>query len=133
MDKAIRHIVILSFHGVPDVVRLEVKPVATEVKHSNVLALLHFSHFETELWDFFRKIVQTLQSLLFLLLLIHFLSVDLHLLSHLLTDIILRLICFRKVHVIELRPLLRKLVISIEIRDLFLSQIDLFNFIDHRV
>ena len=79
VDEAVRYIVVLGLFWVSDVVRLEMQPVAAEVKHANVFAFLQFTHFKSELRYLFWEVAQTLQSLLLLFLLIHFLRADLHL------------------------------------------------------
>ena len=105
--EAIWHVIVFSFHRVSDVVGLEVKPVAAEVQHTNVFALLHLSHFKAELRDFFRKVVKPLQSLFFLLLLCPLLRVDFHLFLQLVINFTLGRIRASKVKVIHLRSLLR--------------------------
>ena len=115
MYEAIWHIVVLGLHWVSDVVGLEVKPVATEVQHSDVLALLHLSDFKAELRGFFWEVIKPLKSLLLLLLLHPLLCVDFHLLLKLVVHFTLGLIRTSEVKVIHLRSLLGKLMISVEI------------------
>ena len=72
-----------------------------------------------------------MESLFFLLLLVPLLRVDLHLSLKLIVDFTLRLTGTGEVKVVELRPLLRKLMIPVEVRHLLLSHISLLYLIDN--
>ena len=115
MYEAIRHIIVFGLHRVSDVVRLEVKPVVAEVQHTDVFALLHLPDFKAELRDFFGEVIQSLKSLLFLLLLHPLLCVEFHLILKLVVHFTLGLIGTSEVKVVHLRSLLGELVISVEI------------------
>ena len=131
VNVAVGHAVVGSILWVLDGIRLEMESVIAEVEPAHVLGLLKFTDFESELGHFFRLVVLPLQSKLLLPLLASLRGIYLTLLLQLSTHVITWLwywLLTRKVQMIELGPLLCKLVVPIQVRDLLLPHVLLLDF-----